>query len=160
MATLERGIKAGYKIKGFYYSNILQESFIPRPKLSIKNKSIYVYDLGGNYICELKNGKEICSYFNVKSTHAITVAMRTGRQYKNYQLSIEKKDKLDSIKDLKNHSVKIACYTKDGVYVETFDSITAAAKKYGHGVSKVIRGQQQHTKGFVFRKVNDIVESH
>ena len=119
-----------------------------------------MYDLSGNYVTELHNGKEICKFFKVKSTHAITVAMRTGRQYKQYQLSLDKEEKLNPIKDLKNHSVKVACYTKDGVYVETFDSITAASKKYGYGVNKVIRGQQQHTKGFIFRKVNDIVESH
>lgn len=160
LATIERAIKAAYKVNGYYYSAELMDKFVPRPKLSIKNKTLYVYDLSGNYVTELHNGKEICKFFNVKSTHAITVAMRTGRQYKQYQLSLDKEEKLNPIKDLKNHSVKVVCYTKDGVYVETFDSITAASKKYGYGVNKVIRGQQQHTKGFIFRKVNDIVESH
>lgn len=151
--VLERGVKGGYKVNNAYYSTSMLDVFEVRQKISLKNKTLYVYDLDGNFITELPTSKDIYSFFNVKSTSSITTAMRTGRQYKNYQLFLEKKDRVDPIKDRKNHSVKIGRYSLTGDLLETFDSITAASKAYGPGVVRAIRGQQQQCKGFIFRKV-------
>lgn len=153
LMVLERGVKGGYKIGDSYYSTTMSETFELRQKVSLKNKILYVYDLGGKFVSELKNSSEIYNFFNIKSTSSITTAMRTGRQYRNYQLSLEKVDSLEPIVDKRNHSVKIGRYSLTGDLLETFDSITAASKVYGPGVVRAIRGQQQQCKGFIFRKV-------
>lgn len=151
--VLERGVKGGYRIGDSYYSTTMFETFELRQKVSLKNKILYVYDLEGKFVSELKNSSEIYNFFNIKSTSSITTAMRTGRQYRNYQLSLEKVDSLEPIVDKRNHSVKIGRYSLTGDLLETFDSITAASKAYGPGVVRAIRGQQQQCKGFIFRKV-------
>ena len=151
--VLERGVKGGYKVNDAYYSTNMMDNFELRQKISLKNKTLYVYNLNGEFVAELPTSQDIYSFFGVKNTSTITTAMRTGRQYKNFQLSLEKKDKLDAIEDRRNHSVKIGRYSLTGDLLETFDSITTASKIYGPGVVRTIRGQQQQCKGFIFRKV-------
>jgi hypothetical protein len=38
-----------------------------------------------------------------------------------------------------------------GTLLKEFNSITEACKEFGTGVQKVIKGQQQQCKGFIFR---------
>jgi hypothetical protein len=151
--VLERGVKGGYKVNGFYYSDKLFDFFEQRQKISLKGKVLYVYSLTGEFVTELENSLKICQFFNVKSTSSITTAMRTGRQYKNYQLSLEKVDKLDPIVDKRNKSCKIGKYSLTGDLLEVFESATQARNKYGSGVTRVLKGQQIHCKNFIFRKI-------
>lgn len=151
--VLERGIKGGYKVGNFYYSTILQEKFEIREKVSLKNREIYLYTLDGDYVTTLLGCAEICKYFNIKSTSSVTTAIRTGRQYKNYQVSLEKVDKMLPIKDKRNKACKIGRYTLTGELLEVFDSATQAREKYGSGVTRVLKGQQTHCKNFIFKKL-------
>ena len=153
LMVLERGVKGGYKIGNFYYSTTLSDFFEPISKVSLKNKPLYVYSLAGEFIIELQGSSEICNFFQIKSTSSITTAIRTKRQYKSYQLSLEKVDKLDPISDKKNKSYKIGKYSLTGDLLETFDSITQAREKYGSGVTRVLKGQQTHCKNFIFKKL-------
>lgn len=125
-----------------------------KPKVSLKNKPIYIYSLEGEFITSLKNGKEICEFFNIKSTSSITTAIRTERQYKNYQISLEYKEKLNIVEDKRNKRKQVAQYTLSGDFIKSFDSITQACVEFGTGVQKVLRGQQQQCKGFIFKYIS------
>jgi hypothetical protein len=151
LQSIQRSVKGGYKSKGFYYSTELHEIFTGFPKLSLKNKSIYVYNLDGNFIITLNSKDEICNFFSVKSTSSITTAIRTNRQYRNYQISLEYKDKLDPLIDKRNTRKIIQQFNLTGDLIEEFESITKACDKFGTGVQKVLRGQQQQCKGFIFK---------
>lgn len=151
LQSIQRSVKGGYKVGEFFYSTELHEVYSGQPKISLKNKSIYIYDLKGNYITTLNNGKMICDFFKIKSTSSITTAMRTGRQYKEYQISLEKKDKLDEIVDKRNIKKKVGQYSLTGDFIRMFDSITQASTEFGSGVSKVVKGQQKQCKGFIFK---------
>lgn len=151
LMIIERAVKGGYKVNGFYYSTELNDEYFGKPKISIKNKEIYVYTLDGQFVTSLKNGKEVCEYFNIKSTSSLTTAIRTGRQYKNYQISLEKKDKLDPIINKRNIAKPVGRYSLTGELLETYESATQARNIYGSGVTRVLKGQQQHCHNFIFR---------
>lgn len=151
LQNIQRAIKGGYKINDDYYSLELHDIFSGYPKISLKNKTIYIYSLEGEFITSLSSGKEICKYFNIKSTSAITTAIRTKRQYKKYQISLEYKESLSLILNKRNISKAVLQYTLVGEFVKEFNSITEACNEFGTGVQKVLRGQQQQCKGFIFK---------
>ena len=41
--------------------------------------------------------------------------------------------------------------------IKIFNSLTDAINEYGQGVRRVVKGQQNICKNFIFKKVNDIV---
>lgn len=151
LQSIQRSVKGGYKVENNYYSLELHDNFKGFPKVSLKNKTIYIYNLKGEYLTSLSSGKEICKYFNVKSTSSITTAIRTNRQYKDFQISLEFKDKLDPFIDQRNLKKLVQQFTLTGDLVKEFNSITEAVKEFGTGVQKVLRGQQQQCKGFIFK---------
>jgi len=151
LQSIQRSVKGGYKSKGFYYSTELHEIFSGFPKISLRNKSIYIYNLNGDFIITLNSGGEICNFFNIKSTGSITTAIRTNRQYKDYQISLEYKEKLEPFIDKRNVKKTVQQFNLVGDLIQEFDSITLACSKFGTGVQKVLRGQQQQCKGFIFK---------
>lgn len=154
LQSIQRAVKGGYKVNDNYYSLELCDKYLGKPKVSLKNKPIYIYSLEGEFITSLKNGKEICEFFNIKSTSSITTAIRTERQYKNYQISLEYKEKLNIVEDKRNKRKQVAQYTLSGDFIKSFDSITQACVEFGTGVQKVLRGQQQQCKGFIFKYIS------
>ena len=116
--VIERAVAGKYKCGNFFYSKELSDEFMPCGKISLRGKSLYVYTLDGDFVIELKGSKEILKYFNIKSTSSITTAIRTGRQYKNYQLSTEKVDKLPPKENKRNISKPINQYTMDGQFIK------------------------------------------
>lgn len=154
MQEIERAIKGGYRVRDNYYSSKIYEEYTGKSKISLKNKNLYVYDLDGNFIVEFKNSKDICKFFNIKTTHPITLALRLERPYKEYQFSLEKKEKMDKAVNKRNIRKKVGQYTLEGKFVKMFDSITAACKEFGTGVQKVLKGQQQQCKNFIFKYIS------
>lgn len=152
---IQRALKGGYKVNNYYFSTKLMEEYSGKQKISIKNKVIYVYNLDGEFIFEVKNTQELKSYLNITTTNPITVALRTGRPYKQWQFSLEKVEKMSKIINKRNISKKIGRFSIDGELLETYDSITAAVNIYGTGVQKVLKGQQSHCKGFLFEFITD-----
>lgn len=151
LQSIQRAVKGGYKVGEFYYSNELYDYYLGKPKISLKNKTIYIYDLNGKYLTSLHSGEEIKKYFDIKSTSSITTAIRTNRQYKNFQISLDYYDSLNPVEDKRNIKKIIEQYDLVGNLLNTYNSITEAVKIYGTGVQKVLKGQQQQCKGFIFK---------
>lgn len=154
MGTLERAVKGGYKINGFYYSTSLLEEYNGKPKVSLKNKILYVYNLDGEFLIELHNGKEICEYFGIKSTNAITTSIRLERPYKNWQLSLTKEERLTKVINKKNVKKRVGRFNLGGDLLEEFDSIEQARKIWGSGVIRCVQGKQQQCKGYLFKQIS------
>ncbi len=149
--TIYRSIQMSMKVNNYYYSYILTDNFIPKQQPKLKNKIIYIYDLEGNYITEKKSGRQLKEYYNITSYGCLKQALMTGNPYKGTQLSLEKVDRMPLAKEPKNKAKKIGCYDLNGNLLEEFDSITAAVKKYGSGVSRVLNNRQKKTKDLIFK---------
>ena len=154
LPTIERAVKGGYKVGNYYYSIELFEEYFGKPKVSLKNKILYVYDLDGNFLTQLESSREICEYFNIKSTNPITTSIRLCRPYKQWQFSLNKELSLPRVINKKNVKKEIGRYTLEGMLIETFDSIESAKKIWGSGVQRVIRGYQEQYKGYLFKLIS------
>lgn len=148
---IQRAIKGGYRVMDAYYSSKVYDVFELRQKIDLKNSILYVYGLDGSFITELCNKNEIKSFFNIKNEGSIRVALRSGTQYKNYQLSLQKVDKLEPINDKRKEAKKVEQYSLDGKLIKVYDTVTKAREEHGVGVSRCLRGQQKHCHNFIFK---------
>lgn len=149
--SIGNAMQSGYKIKNYYFSSKMLEEYNGKPKISLKNKVLYVYDLEGNFLTELHNGSEIKEYFGIKTTNQITVAIRKETNYKKYQFSLEKVEKMNPLKVKTYYKRAILVYDVNSNFIEELPTITSAVKKYSRGVEKVLKGVQQQCKGFIFK---------
>lgn len=152
---IQRALRGGYRVNNYYFSTKLMEEFQKAPRISIKNKSVYVYNLDGDFIFESKTVSELKEYLNIKTVNPVTVSLRTNRPYKTWQFSLEKVNSMPKVINNKNISKKVGRFSMDKNLLEIFDSITAAVNIYGTGVQRVLKGQQSHCKGFIFEFITD-----
>ena len=150
---IQRAVNGGYMADGNYYSTKLYENYTGKEKISIKGKTVYAYDLDGNFIKELSTSKDICNFLGAKYITAVTAAMRMEKPYHGYQLSIEKVERMSPVIDKKNIKKKIGRYSMTGELLEEYNSISSAEKIYGAGVRKVLKGQQKHCHNFIFKYI-------
>lgn len=153
--SVGNAMSTGYKIKNYYFSSKLVEEYKPIEHIHIKNKPLYVYDLQGKFLTVLYNGKEIKKFFNINSTNPITVSIRKNKNYKSYQFSLTKLEKMNPYKVKVFYKRPVLVYKTDGTFIEECPSLAYTIHKYTRGVQKVLKGVQQQCKGFIFKyKVN------
>lgn len=152
--VIRRAIYGGYRVADNYYSSKIYENYIGGIKVSLKKQPIYIYTLNGDFITKLKNSKEICNFFNIKSTGSITTAIRSKKPYKEYQISLDMVDFMPKTINKRNVPKKVGRYSFTGDLLEVFDSSTKACEKHGKVVQKVLKGQQKQCKGFIFKYIS------
>ena len=151
---IQAAVKGGYLAGGFYYSKEVMESYKGGTKISIKGKPIYAYTLDGKFVKELNGSKEICEFLGAKHINSVTSSMRQNRPYKNYQLSLEKIDKMEPVVNKRNISKRVGRFDMNGNLLEEYDSITLAQNVYGTGVRRVLKGQQKQCHNFIFKYIS------
>lgn len=149
--TISNAIHTGYKIKNCYFSTSLLEEWKGKPKVSLKGKILYVYNLQGEYLTSLKNGTEIKEYFGIKTTNPITASIRKESPYKTYQFSLEYQKSLPPVIKQYHQKRAILVYTIDGKFVEELPTIAKTMEKYSRGVQKVLKGTQKQCRGYIFK---------
>lgn len=149
--TIYRAIQMNIKVNDCYYSFTLTDKFIPKRQPNLKGKTVYIYDLNGNYLTEILSGKKLQEYYKIKSYTCLKQALMTGKPYKGTQISLEKVDKLPKAKESENKAKKIGCYDLNGNLIEKFDSIKEATRKYGSKVFRVLNKRQKKTNNLVFK---------
>lgn len=149
--SIGNAMKSGYKIKEYYFNSSLIEEWRGKPKVSLKGKNLYVYNLDGEYLTTLKNGNEIREYFHIKTTNQITTAIRKEIPYKNYQVSLEYRESLPKAKIGTFYKRAVLVYTVDGKFVEELPTITKTIEKYSYGAQKVLKGTQKQCRGYIFK---------
>lgn len=156
-AELYNRIKECAKTKGYYYSLSLYDEFIPKPKLALKNKTIFVYDLEGNFETEIKY-ENLHKFLNICSNKRISTYIKTETPINNKQLRLEKFEKINPyIKKNKNKIILV--YKLDGSFIGEYESINKTCKELNldnSTVNKVLRGVNKSTKGYTL-KIKDIV---
>ena len=156
-AELYNRIKEGALTKNNYYSLELMDEYIPKPRLQLKNKIIYVYNEDGSFdrAC---NFNEIHEYLKVPSNKHLSTIIKTESLINHKQLRLEK---FNSIKPYikKNKSKIVLVYKLDGSFIGEYDSINKVCKELNldnSTVNKVLRGVNKSTKGYIL-KIKDIV---
>lgn len=154
-STLTTAISGNALVKKeYYYSFTLYDVFVPKPKQSLKGKKLYLYKLDGTFIKEFKNSSELQEYMNKKSNNFIWDAInRRNGLYKEYQISLEYKDKLEPMVN-KSKAKQVDVYTKTGDFIKTCESVQKAAKEFNansSSINRVLRGLANTTAGYVFK---------
>lgn len=153
LCQLSNRIKEKALTKGYYYDTKLVDEYIPRKKLSIKGKTLYLYTQDGKFYKEYKT-EEIMKIFNI-ANKKICSAIRTHGLIGEYLISTSKEKFIEPYKG-KIPATKIQLFDGTGQLIDTCDSIQIACKKYnldGHAIRKCLRGTQKTTKGYIIKKV-------
>lgn len=157
IASLYSRIKEGALTKGYYYSLELYDEYTPKPRVELKNKVIYVYDLNGNYEASVPF-KEIHAYLGVSSSKKLSTVIKTKSVIKEKQLRLEKLNKIEPyIK--RNNKKAVLVYKLDGTFVGEYESVNKACTELNLDsscVHRVLRGVSKGTKGYTL-KIKDIV---
>lgn len=149
--TLNRAIQGGYKVLDkYYYSRTFTEKFEFIKPIKTRNSKIYLYNTNGEFYKEFESPLDCARFFGEKSSSKISTALRLGRLYKNYQVSLEKVSQMKVIKPI-NQKQKVDQFDLDGKFIKTWESITAAKLVYGEGVRKCVKGLNKHCKNYIFK---------
>lgn len=156
-SELYNRIKEGALTKGYYYSTKLCDQYIPSPRLTLKGKIIYVYNLEGKFIDEVPYNK-IFDYLGISSNKKLSTVIKTKSIINDKQLRLEKFDSIEPyIK--KNNSKIVLVYKLDGTFIGEYESINKVCRELNldnSSVNKVLRGVNKSTKGYIL-KIKDIV---
>lgn len=140
--------------KQFYYSYSVYETFKPKPRISLKGKKFYLYNLEGKYLRTFETLGELMSFMGVKSHSSVhDVINRRNGLYKTFQIKTEFTESTSPIEN-KSLSKKVDVYDKIGNFIKTCDSVQKAAKEFNAKVSsinRVLRGLACTTAGYVFK---------
>mgnify|MGYP000241745517 CR=1 FL=1 len=121
-----------------------------------KVSHIIMYDKKCNIVCKFIKVSQVSRYLNVSNNYVIDVLNGIRKSCKGYLLSYRNVDCTPFI----NNNHKRICLIEEGIIIETFDSIKEASVKYKLDpscISKVCYNKRKHTKGFVFKFIDDIV---
>lgn len=139
----------------YYFSYELYDEYIPKPRLDLKNKNIFLYDLFGNFVEEIST-KDFKKKYDIHTYKELSDVIINEKSLKGYQIRLKKFDKISEYKP-KNKKRAVIVYTKTGDFVKEFDSVTSACREFGldsSTVSKILRGCSKSTKGYTIKYKN------
>lgn len=154
-AHMIQAIKNGMFSNNNYYSYELYDEYIPKPRLDLKDKILYLYDLEGNFIKSIPS-KELKKEYNVHAYKTLSDIILNQESFRGMQIRLEKFDKID-VYAPKNKKRPVIVYTISGDFVEEFESVSAACKKFNFDsstVCKILRGCGKSTKGYTIKYKN------
>lgn len=152
-SRIQIAIRGGYKVNNGYFHTSKMESYSGVEKISLKNKTLYVYSLNGDFITELKT-KEACEFFKIKSIHTLQLSLRSKTPHGDYQISLDKVDKMNPVVDKRKQKKKVGRYSLTGDLLEIYDTVTSARKDHGAGVLRCLKGQQNTCHNFIFKYIS------
>lgn len=133
-----------------YFSIEKLEKYIPETTINRKGEKVYLYNKDGSFFKEFKNSTECARYFGKKQAGTISKAYRLKRLFCGYQISYDKVESMDCI-EIADIKKPVLQYDLNGKFIKRFDTMSKAVKEYGSGVKKVCKGQQNQTKGYIFK---------
>lgn len=140
--------------KMYYVSYQLYETFTPKPRTVLKNKTFYVYNNDTGEFLNEYSLDDLRTFMGVKSNASIHDAIkRRGGLYKDYQISLEKYESVKPIKKL-NKAKAVDVFDKLGNLLKTCSSVGEASKLFGSKLSdinRVLRGLACTSKGYIYK---------
>lgn len=149
LSNVQRGIKLGVSVHGYYLSNKLT-SFFEKPKIPRLTGMIHQYNTNGEYIQSfnsIKGGENKLGF----SLTGVNDAIKLNNSYYKGFLWC-RGEKLESLPKYKpkSRARKIGQYTTDGDLVKVFDTLRECRKEFPN-VSKVLSGLASHCHNFTFK---------
>ena len=115
-------------------------------------KKVYMYDKAGKFIKEFCSIVEAAKYLKCSETSIRPIIDKPNRSAFGYIFSSKKADKIEGYK--KGVVIAVQQYTLDGLLINTFSSITEAARLTGSNLSKIcdcLHGRREYTNGFKWK---------
>lgn len=130
------------------------------PDCANPRKSVYMYDLDGNFVREFDSVNSAARFLNpsAKGGGHLPRAIKAGHQFLGYQFSYEKVPFMKKLKHRNMGNVekpyigrKVGRYDDDGNLLEIFETMTDCVKAGYKNAKQVALGKRDHCKGFVFK---------
>jgi hypothetical protein len=143
-----------FKQWGFNLTNSITSKWENKFIKSVLSKSVYQYDLMGNYINNYSSISEACRLLGIKVSNSsnITRAANSNKSCFGYKWSWYKSKKLEQYSINKN-TLPLKCFDINGNLINIFNSAREAAKylniSYKH-ISSVARGNKDHVSYYRF----------
>lgn len=150
LAHINTSILLKSKCCNKYFSIEKVDKFIPDDVINKKGEKVFLYNKDGSFFMEFKNSTECVRFFGKKHAGSLLKAYRLKRLFCGYQISYKRVESLDPI-EVSDIKKPVLQYDLNGVFIERFDTMSKAIKKYGSCVKKVCKGQQNQTKGYIFK---------
>ena len=152
LSNVQRGIKLGILVKGYYLSDKLY-SIYEKPKTQRLTGMVHQYNLDGTYIQSFNSIKEAENKLNC-NLQGINDAIKLNNSfYKDYLWARgEKLNTLAPYNIPKCKAKKIGQYTMDGKLIKIFDTVRECRKEFPN-VSKVLNGIANHCHNFKFKYI-------
>lgn len=141
--------------ENYYYGYELYDEYVQKPRLDLKDKTLYLYDLEGNYLRECSS-KDFKKEYNIHSYKELSNAILNNKPIQGNQLRIEKLNKIEKYSP-KNKKRAVIVYTITGELIGEYNSVTSACKTLkldSSTVSKILRGCAKQTKGYTIKYKN------
>lgn len=139
----------------YYLSYKLYDQYVCKPRMDLKNKLLYLYDLDGNFIDSI-NVKDFKKKYNIHSYKELENAILNNKPIQKNQIKLEKFNKIEKYIPI-NKKKKVEIYKMNGDFVSEFDSVSNACKQLKldrSTVSKILRGCAKQTKGYTIKYKN------
>lgn len=146
-------IKTGMFSEGnYYYSYTLYDVYIPKPRLDLKGKNVFLYDLQGKFVEEI-SVKDLKKKYDIHTYKEISNIILNKTSLQGYQIRLTYSDSIEEYKP-KNKKRAVEVYKVTGEFVQEFDSVSKACKTLNldsSTVSKILRGCAKSTKGYTIK---------
>jgi len=147
--NMMKAMKLGILHHNKYFSYDFQPNYSIVKSEQIKNRTIYQYDLNGEYIGEFENAESAKKHFGKLGGNVYT-AIKLGTICFGFQWRFEKFDKIAPY-IAKKGPRKIGKYDKDWNLIKIYDTLAACKKENGSGMQHVLSGRDEFAKGFRYK---------
>lgn len=148
--SISKAVKLQQPIKNHYVSDTILDIFIPKPRISLKNKSYYIYDINNNFYGNLSK-EDVLKTLKITTWKKFdSILNSNGGWYKDFYVSTKAVDKVPS-KKLPTKMVDV--YTKEGNLIETLFSVKEVKIKYqlnSSQITKLLKGNLTHPQ-YIFK---------
>ncbi|NDF57820.1 MAG: heme exporter protein CcmD, partial [Proteobacteria bacterium] len=128
-------------------------------ELTNKEKAVVVYNVNGKYIRTFNSIKETAEELKIHKNYVGQVCNGRKNYYKQYIFKFEENaNGTEDIEPVYNNIKKpVAKYSKDGKYLETFESATEASKSVGGSKEAIVGACKKSflSYGFLWRYLTD-----
>lgn len=148
-SNIGRSCRMGYKTNNKYFSYELKSSFDKARKESLRNTKVYQYDLSGKFIAEYNSCADAEKAIN--KSRGLSNAIKRGITFGEYQWTLEKFDKIASIK-LKGKARKVGQYNLEGNLIRVYNTVSECTKDFS-GCRHVLQGKRKTSGGYIFKYI-------
>lgn len=123
------------------------------------DKTVYQYDLSGNFIKEYKSVHEAARENNIQCTNICKVCHGERKTAGGFGWSYEKYDSIQPIKTKRLGDGTVLQFTKDGQFVAEYPTAAEADRVTGINrttIGLVCKGKGKTAGGFVWKYKNDV----